>query len=722
MKAFSALFVYSFLLSFLRTSNTLDTITPSQFIRDGETLVSASRFFELGFFSPGRSKSRYVGIWFVVSNDTVVWVANRETPLGNHHGILKVTNEGILVLLDSTNATIWSSNTSRTTGNKINNPTAQLLDSGNLVVKDGNIESLLWQSIDHPCDTLLSEMKIGWDLLSGLDRYLTSWKSTEDPTSSEISAGLDRRGLPQFVVMKGDKIKVRLGPSPLLTHEFVMNKREIYHEWKDLNNSIFFRGALNPSGIALGFRWMDHTKSWELITTSQSDVCENYGHCGAYTSCNINKYPDPECACLKGFIPKSPKDWNTTNWSGGCVRGTPLGCNDGDGFLTYKSVKLPDTSSSWFDRNMSLKKYIRTGGSGCLLWFADLVDLVVLQMDGQDLYIRVAASVLGMNIRCQNDSNNEGWNEDMELPIFDLITISNATDNFAINNELEEGGFESVHKGTLHGGQEIAVKRLSKNSGQGFNEFKNEVILIAKLQHHNLVKLLSCCIQKNEKNSRLLDWRMRHNIINGIAKGLHYLHEDSRLRIIHRDLKASNILLDSNMNQKISNFALAKIFGGDQTEADTNRIVGTYGYMPSEYARYGHFSVKTDVFSFGVLVLEIVSGKKSKELCNFDQHLNLLGHAWTQWIEDKPMDLIDEFLILGNSCILSEVLRCIHVGLLCVQQKPEDRPNISSVVLMLSNDNSLPNPRQPGFFTEKALLGEDYSSRNEITCTMLEAR
>ena len=167
---------------------------------------------------------------------------------------------------------------------------------------------------------------------------------------------------------------------------------------------------LNPSGIGLGFKWMDHTKSWELESTTQSNVCKIYGQ---YASCNINKSPDPECACLKGFIPKSPKDWNSTDWSGGCVRGTPLGCNDKDGFLNYKSVKLPDTSSPWFDRNMSLKDCeelclknyscrayanldIRNGGSGCLLWFANLVDLVVLQMCGQDLYIRKAASILGI--------------------------------------------------------------------------------------------------------------------------------------------------------------------------------------------------------------------------------------------------------------------------------------------------------------------------------------
>ncbi|KAM3714651.1 hypothetical protein ACJW30_01G351800 [Castanea mollissima] len=495
MKAFSALFVYS-LLSFLRTSTTLDTITPSQSIRDGETLVSTDGSFELGFFSPGSSKSRYVGIWFGVSNDTVVWVANRETPLENLDGVFKVTNKGILVLLDSTNTTIWSSNTSRTAGNNINNPTAQLLDSGNLVVKDGNTESLLWQSFDYPSDTLLPEMKIGWDLVSGLDRNLTAWKGTEDPAQSEISEGLDRRGLPQLVDMEGDNIKVRPGSWNGLYFTGM--------PWLRLNPLLKY--VLNTSGIGLWFIWRDHTKSWELVTTSQTDECANYAHCGAYASCNINK--SHVCTCLKGFIPKSPIDWNLADWSGGCVRGTPLGCNDGDGFLNYKGVKLPDTSYSWFDRNMSLKECealclkncscraysnldIRNGGSGCLLWFADLVDLVELQMDGQDLYIRVAASVLdhigknrhfgqkyqviiivcsaillmvmlvlglvfyvrrmklrmeGLDIRCQNDYNNEVWKEDMELPIFDLITISNATNNFASNNKLGEGGFGSVYK------------------------------------------------------------------------------------------------------------------------------------------------------------------------------------------------------------------------------------------------------------------------------------
>ncbi|XP_026392465.1 cysteine-rich receptor-like protein kinase 10 isoform X2 [Papaver somniferum] len=210
-------------------------------------------------------------------------------------------------------------------------------------------------------------------------------------------------------------------------------------------------------------------------------------------------------------------------------------------------------------------------------------------------------------------------------------TVSAATDNFAEVNKLGEGGFGCVYKGTLADGQKIAVKRLSQHSGQGEQEFKNEVVLVAKLQHRNLARLLGFCLDGEEKlliyefmpNASLdqflfdpvkrtyLDWETRYKIIGGIARGLLYLHEDSRLKIIHRDLKASNILLDADMNPKISDFGMARLFVVDQTQANTNRIVGTYGYMSPEYAMHGQFSVKSDVFSFGVLILEILSGKKS---------------------------------------------------------------------------------------------------------------
>ncbi|KAG5235595.1 G-type lectin S-receptor serine/threonine-protein kinase [Salix suchowensis] len=311
--------------------------------------------------------------------------------------------------------------------------------------------------------------------------------------------------------------------------------------------------------------------------------------------------------------------------------------------------------------------------------------------------------------------------------MYDFSTIGHATNNFSSSNKLGEGGFGPVYRGTVVDGQEIAGKRLSKSSGQGMDEFKNEVMLIAKLQHRNLVKLLGFCIHKDEKmliyeympnksldsiifvltRNKLLDWSRLIHIIGGIARGLVYLHQDSRLRIIHRDIKASNILLDNELNPKISDFGLARMFGGDQAEANTNRV----------YALDGHFSVKSDVFSFGVLVLEIVSGKKNRGFCHPDQNLNLLGHAWVLWTKGAQLDLIDEFL------------RCIHVALLCVQQRPEDRPTMSSVVVMLGSENPLPQPKQPGFFMGKnppeqgssSSKHESYSA-NEVTLTSLDAR
>lgn len=334
----------------------------------------------------------------------------------------------------------------------------------------------------------------------------------------------------------------------------------------------------------------------------------------------------------------------------------------------------------------------------------------------------------------------------MDLSTFELSTIAKATNNFSIRNKLGEGGFGPVYKGTLIDGQEVAIKRHSQMSDQGPGEFKNEVVLIAKLQHRNLVKLLGCCVQGGEKlliyeympnksldyfifdeaRSKLLAWNQRFHIIGGIARGLLYLHQDSRLRIIHRDLKTSNILLDANMNPKISDFGLARTFGCDQIQAKTRKVVGTYGYMPPEYAVHGHYSVKSDVFGFGVIVLEIVSGSKNRGFSDPEHSLNLLGHAWRLWTEDRPLELID--INLHERCIPFEVLRCIHVGLLCVQQKPGDRPDMSSVIPMLNGEKLLPQPKAPGFYTGKCIPEFSspktckFLSQNEISLTIFEAR
>ncbi|KAK7331836.1 hypothetical protein VNO80_28577 [Phaseolus coccineus] len=332
-----------------------------------------------------------------------------------------------------------------------------------------------------------------------------------------------------------------------------------------------------------------------------------------------------------------------------------------------------------------------------------------------------------------------------EFPLFNFSCISVATNNFSEENKLGKGGFGPVYKGKLPDGEQIAVKRLSRRSGQGLEEFKNEMMLIAKLQHRNLVRLMGCSIQGEEKllvyeympNKSLdcflfnpfkqtqLDWTRRFEIIEGIARGLLYLHRDSRLRIIHRDLKASNVLLDENMNPKISDFGLARIFGGNQNEANTNRVVGTYGYMAPEYAMEGLFSVKSDVYSFGVLLLEILSGRRNTSFRHSDDS-SLIGYAWHLWNEHRAMELVDP--CIRNSSPKSRALRCIHIGMLCVQDSAAQRPNMSAVVLMLESEaTTLPTPTQPLITSmrrseDRQFYMEGLDVSNDLTVTMVVGR
>lgn len=823
-----------------------DTLRQGESLSGAATLVSSPEgVFEAGFFAPDpkQPSRQYLGIWYhSISPRTVVWVANRVAPATSASPSLTLTVTGELRVLDGTAANgtadaplLWSSNTTSRAGPR-GGYSAVLQDTGSLEVRSE--DGVLWDSFWHPTDTILSGMRITLQApgRGPKERMLfTSWASETDPSPGRYALGLDPGNSGQAYIWKDGNVTywrsgqwngvnfIGIPWRPLYRSGFTPAIDPVlgnYYTYTATNTSLQ-RFVVLPNGTDICYMVRKSSQYWELVWYQPSNECEYYATCGPNAKCTASQDGKAKCTCLKGFHPKLQEQWNAGNWSQGCIRSPPLGCEtnqSGDGFLPMGNIKWPDFSY-WVStvgdepgcrtvclNNCSCGAYVYTATTGCLAWGNELIDMHELQTGAYTLNLKLPASELrghhpiwkiatiisaivlfvlaaclllwwkhGRNIkdavhgswRSRHSSTQSQQNSAMldisqsirfdddvedgkshELKVYSLDRIRTATSNFSDSNKLGEGGFGPVYMGTLPGGEEVAVKRLCRNSGQGLEEFKNEVILIAKLQHRNLVRLLGCCIQREEKilvyeympnksldaflfnpeKQRLLDWKKRFDIIEGIARGLLYLHRDSRLRVVHRDLKASNILLDVDMKPKISDFGMARMFGGDQNQFNTNRVVGTFGYMSPEYAMEGIFSVKSDVYGFGVLILEIITGKRAVSFHCHEDSLNIAGYAWRQWNEDNAAELIDP--VIRASCSVRQVLRCIHIALLCVQDHADERPDIPTVILMLSNDSSsLPNPRPPTLMLRGREIESSKSSEKDrshsigtVTMTQLHGR
>ncbi|KAL4586027.1 hypothetical protein LXL04_010657 [Taraxacum kok-saghyz] len=320
---------------------------------------------------------------------------------------------------------------------------------------------------------------------------------------------------------------------------------------------------------------------------------------------------------------------------------------------------------------------------------------------------------------------------DLQTGVFTYRQIKAATDKFAESNKLGEGGFGSVYMGTLLDGTPIAVKKLSSKSNQGNREFVNEIGMIAGIQHPNVVRLYGCCVEGNhlllvyeymENNSLAhalferenfnleIDWPTRQRICVGIAKGLTFLHEESVLRMVHRDIKATNVLLDADLTPKISDFGLAKLDEEENTHI-TTRVAGTIGYMAPEYALWGHLTYKADVYSFGVLALEIVAGKNNMKYRPTEDYYCLLDWAVVLKQKGSLMDLVDPRL--GSEFNKKEAVRMIKIALLCTNKSPTLRPTMSEVVNMLEGRIKIKEPNVKVIMSEEELMLKEIEPKFE---------
>ncbi|CAN1783541.1 Receptor-like serine/threonine-protein kinase SD1-8 [Linum perenne] len=777
-----------------------DRITPGQPLLSNQTLVSAAGVFELGFFSPGNSKNSYLGIWYHnVSPATVVWVLNRNTPIADSSSSeLSITN-GTLFLFRASGVSIWAADFAAPSSPA----EAVLQDDGNFVLIDSNSSSvaILWESFDYPTDTLLPGQKLEFT-------SLISWNSESDPAYGAYSLQLDPKGTIQYVTLYNNNSTMYSIPGREL-----MNN-DSYTENGDgvsrivINSKGMVQGLSWVEGSKIwSLKWQEPRDQCQVFS-----YCGPFGSCDISTSpmcsCPTGFAPKSEEWRLgdfsEGCLRKSRLGCKNSegNDNNGDMFVPGFGLPDKGGQLSVGGLRYSVGSAQQcesvcsYSCNCTAYSY---QANGCSIWSGELFNLRALRKDqyNQSVYIRIAASVKPDDVRSSRnrvvigaivgsvvisilviilslflifrrnrrreeavkmaeiEKNKYGIGEgdehdNTQLSFFSFKDVLTATDNFSESNKLGEGGFGPVYKGKLSGDQEVAMKRLSKKSGQGLEEFMNELKLIAKLQHTYLVRLLGCCVEREEKiliyeympnrsldkflfgssDKAKLDWGQRVKIAEGVAQGLLYIHKYSRLKIIHRDMKASNVLLDAAMNPKISDFGMARIFGIDQDEANTNHIVGTYGYMSPEYAFYGQFSEKSDVFSFGVLLLEIVSGKRNKDFYHNEIPYSLLCWVWEIWKEGKPEELIDPIVKNSTCCNLTEAVKLIHVGLLCVQEAPIDRPTMSSVTQMLSSNDSqsFPTPGEPSFTTRRAAAAENSDqvpvncSNNQVTMSLPTGR
>ncbi|ERM98381.1 hypothetical protein AMTR_s00072p00040840 [Amborella trichopoda] len=565
--------IFSCLLQLLSPCFAQDTISPGQSLTGNQNLTSIGDNFVLGFFTPGNSHNWYIGIWYKkISVQTVVWVANRDKPLADNKSELKISEDGNLVLLNKTQHPIWSTNLSLSS-TAANATVAQILDTGNLVLRAVNSSEFLLQSLDNPTDTWLTGGRLGLNKKRNKTQLLTPWRNSEDPSPGPFSLELDpnvtTHGVPE------------MRPNYIYNFSFIDNENESYFTYTVYNNSTISRFQIHESGQARQYTWLENISLADIDShpVSVGSAEERRSACLRNSSCTAYKY-----------------------------------------------------------------------GNSCSIWIDDLLNAKQDSGDNlQGVYLKLAAAELA-NIDKPGKKNR----------VTGVVAGSVAA--FVVGE-----GPLAVFKGTLHDKAVVAVKKL-EGLRQGEKQFRMEVSTIGTIQHVNLDILRGFCSEGTrrllvydympngsldrllfQEGSTILNWKTRYEIALGTARGIAYLHEKCRDCIIHCDIKPENKLLDGGFSPKVADFGLAKLLGREFSRVLTT-MRGTRGYLAPEWISGVAITPKADVYSYGMTLLELISGRRNSDHSEDAKFGFFPNWAAKMIVEDKVLSLLDSKLE-GNADI-----------------------------------------------------------------------
>uniref|UniRef100_A0ACD5VEM1 Uncharacterized protein n=1 Tax=Avena sativa TaxID=4498 RepID=A0ACD5VEM1_AVESA len=713
-----------------------DTLLPGQSISGSEILVSKNGIFELGFFSPSPGGTKhYLGIQYKNLVDTrpaKFWMGNK-IPITSFPNATLYIAAGEL-FIEELGSVLW---TSGPTTNGSDSAVAVLLDDGNFVVEDqSNHSKVIWQSFDHPADALLPGARLGLDMATGNNISLTLYKSPYN-----CSLVIDQSRKMGFVMAIDGHDYFGTFPAGMVTQEEGSSVQLNHPE--NPNDIEFMR--LSTGQVSL-LRYVNNATitGWEPRWSYPSSCKISAFCCGAFGVCTSRG----TCACIDGFSPHDPNEWELGHFVSGCSRVTPSDCQGGistDSFILLDNLQgLPDNPQNtrqktsedckaaclsqcycvaysyrdsgcmiWYDVLLNLtlgnttldtKIYMRVGSHG--KGWREHIQLVMLVIGSLVVALLVMLVLFWLYKRSLRQTQVEGF-----LSVYSYAQLKRATRNFS--DKLGEGGFGSVFKGTVAGPSSVAVKRL-KGIRHRDKQFRAEVQTIGMIQHTNLVRLLGFCTEGTKRllvyeympngslDSHLfseatstLSWRLRRRIAIGIAKGLAYLHEECRDCIIHCDIKPENILLDAEFCPKIADFGMAKLLGRDINAALTT-LRGTIGYLAPEWV-YGHaITHKADVYSFGVVLFELISGRRTTRSMRSGNHRYFPLYAAAKVNEGDVLCLLDGRL-RGDGNVKELDVIC-RVACWCIQDEEIHRPSMGQVVRMLEGVVEVELPPIPTSF------------------------